>query len=92
MAGEGNAGGRIHAEYEIISYPGRQLELGETEPQEAVSEHWRQWKEKGEGTGRGDGELEAGEEWAERDEEEKRDQTGTEKSRKTQGGDNMAVT
>lgn len=38
MAGEGHAGGRIHVGYRMISYPGRQLELGETEPQEEVSE------------------------------------------------------
>lgn len=73
----------------MISYPGRQLELGETEPQEEVSEHWRWWEREG---GRGDGEHEAGEEWAERNEEEKRDRTGTEQSRKTLGEDSMAAT
>lgn len=49
-------------------------------------------KGRGRGTGQGNGESEAGEEWAERGEEENRDQTGTERSRKTRGGDSMAIT
>lgn len=52
----------------------------------------RRWR----GPGQGDGEDEAGEEWAERHDEEKRDHTGTEQSRAERHGmdgmDDMAVT
>lgn len=51
VAGEGHAGGWIRGGYGIISYPGRQLELRETEPLpgggERTEEHWRRWERGG---------------------------------------------